>query len=188
MAAPAQTVDRPATLLSVPFAVQGAWKWPQAAAVVHSHGVPHRRIEEWKYSDLKAALGEAGIGAVVAEWLGTLRLDSAELCPSRGPGAAAITGVASVDISLLHKLMERGGVRAEGSEWVTGDGRRTSAVGNALLWALRRNLDEAADRVPGRNLWVGVTKRGTPLLRVYLRRRTDLPDECELLWIEDRFS
>jgi hypothetical protein len=26
-----------------------------AAAVVHSHGVPHRRIEEWKYSDLKSA-------------------------------------------------------------------------------------------------------------------------------------
>ena len=24
----------------------------------------HRRVEEWKYSDLKAALGEAGIGAV----------------------------------------------------------------------------------------------------------------------------
>ena len=41
----------------------------QAAAVVHSHGVPHRRVEEWKYSDLKAALGEAGLGAVMAEWL-----------------------------------------------------------------------------------------------------------------------
>jgi Fe-S cluster assembly protein SufD len=41
----------------------------QAAAVVHSHGVPHRRIEEWKYSDLKSVLGEAGLGAVMAEWL-----------------------------------------------------------------------------------------------------------------------
>jgi Fe-S cluster assembly protein SufD len=41
----------------------------EAAAIVHSHGVPHRRIEEWKYSDLKAALGEQGLGAVVAEWL-----------------------------------------------------------------------------------------------------------------------
>jgi Fe-S cluster assembly protein SufD len=41
----------------------------EAAAVVHSHGVPHRRIEEWKYSDLKAALGERGLGAVMAEWL-----------------------------------------------------------------------------------------------------------------------
>jgi Fe-S cluster assembly protein SufD len=41
----------------------------EAAAVVHSHGVPHRRIEEWKYSDLKAALGEQGLGAVMAGWL-----------------------------------------------------------------------------------------------------------------------
>ena len=41
----------------------------QAAAVVHGHGVPHRRIEEWKYSDLKSVLGEQGLGAVVAEWL-----------------------------------------------------------------------------------------------------------------------
>jgi Fe-S cluster assembly protein SufD len=40
-----------------------------AAALVAQRGVPHRRIEEWKYSDLKAALGEAGIGAVVAQWL-----------------------------------------------------------------------------------------------------------------------
>jgi Fe-S cluster assembly protein SufD len=41
----------------------------EAAAVVHSHGVPHRRVEEWKYSDLKTALGEQGLGAVMAEWL-----------------------------------------------------------------------------------------------------------------------
>lgn len=41
----------------------------EAAAVVHSHGVPHRRIEDWKYSDLKAVLGDKGLGAVMAEWL-----------------------------------------------------------------------------------------------------------------------
>src|SRR5579859_4406321 len=41
----------------------------EAAAVVHSHGVPHRRIEDWKYSDLKAVLGDAGLGAVMAQWL-----------------------------------------------------------------------------------------------------------------------
>ncbi len=41
----------------------------EASALVASAGVPHRRIEDWKYSDLKAALGEAGIGAVVAQWL-----------------------------------------------------------------------------------------------------------------------
>jgi Fe-S cluster assembly protein SufD len=41
----------------------------EAAALFRARGVPHRRIEEWKYSDLKSALGEAGIGAVVGEWL-----------------------------------------------------------------------------------------------------------------------
>jgi Fe-S cluster assembly protein SufD len=40
-----------------------------AAALVKERGVPHRRIEDWKYSDLKSALGEAGLGAVVAQWL-----------------------------------------------------------------------------------------------------------------------
>jgi Fe-S cluster assembly protein SufD len=41
----------------------------EAAAVFRARGVPHRRIEEWKYSDLKSALGEAGVGAAVGEWL-----------------------------------------------------------------------------------------------------------------------
>ena len=41
----------------------------EAAAILDSHGVPHRRIEEWKYSDLRSALGETGIGNAFAEWL-----------------------------------------------------------------------------------------------------------------------
>ena len=41
----------------------------EAAALVHARGIPHRRIEEWKYSDLKSVLGETGLGAVTAEWL-----------------------------------------------------------------------------------------------------------------------
>ena len=69
----------------------------------------------------------------VAEWLGTVRLDPAELVPSSGATGAGFT---SVDAGLLHELMQRGGVRAEGHEWVASDGRRTSAVGDALLWAL----------------------------------------------------
>lgn len=69
----------------------------------------------------------------VAEWLGTVQLDSAELLPSSGAIGA---GFASVDAGLLSELMQRGGVRAEGHEWVTSDGRRTAAVGDALLWAL----------------------------------------------------
>lgn len=69
----------------------------------------------------------------VAEWMGTVQLDPTELLPSSGAIGA---GFASVDAGLLHELMQRGGVRAEGHEWVTSDGRRTSAVGDALLWAL----------------------------------------------------
>ncbi len=41
----------------------------EAAALFRARGVPHRRVEQWKYSDLKSALGEASVGAVVAEWL-----------------------------------------------------------------------------------------------------------------------
>ena len=39
----------------------------EAAAIFSGHGVPHRRVEEWKYSDLRSALGDAGIGAAQAE-------------------------------------------------------------------------------------------------------------------------
>ena len=31
----------------------------EAAAVWQSHGVPHRRIEEWKYTDLRALMRDA---------------------------------------------------------------------------------------------------------------------------------
>lgn len=40
----------------------------EAATIFGSHGVPSRRVEEWKYSDLKVALGEAGIGTDQALW------------------------------------------------------------------------------------------------------------------------
>lgn len=40
----------------------------EASALLAAAGVPHRRIEDWKYSDLKIALGDAGIGAAVAQW------------------------------------------------------------------------------------------------------------------------
>jgi hypothetical protein len=55
------------------------------------------------------------------------------------------------------------------------------------MWALRRDPEEAADRVPETQLWVVGTQRGVPRLRIYLRSRAGVPDECELVWIEDRF-
>src|SRR5471032_3516637 len=40
----------------------------EAATIFGSRGVPTRRVEEWKYSDLKVALGAAGIGTDQALW------------------------------------------------------------------------------------------------------------------------
>lgn len=56
----------------------------------------------------------------------------------------------------------------------------------ALIWALRRDADAVAKPIPGRKLWVAVTERGLPQLRVYLRPRDGAPDEAELMWIEER--
>jgi hypothetical protein len=83
--------------------------------------------------------GPHSAGAV-AEWLGMVQLDPAQLRPSR-----EVTGIDSPGpgiAGLLYTLMERGGIRAEGHEWVTSDGRRTSAVGEALLWALESIAQE----------------------------------------------
>jgi Fe-S cluster assembly protein SufD len=40
----------------------------QAASHYRAMGVPSRRIEEWKYSDLRAALGEESLGEGTASW------------------------------------------------------------------------------------------------------------------------
>lgn len=80
----------------------------------------------------------------VAEWLGALRLDPAELRPSPQAGggrsvpvrAAMHFAVASIEPELLRALMKRGGVSPDGAEWLAGDGRRTAVVGDAFLWAL----------------------------------------------------
>jgi len=40
----------------------------EAATIFGSHGVPNRRVEEWKYSDLRVALGEGGVGTDQAQW------------------------------------------------------------------------------------------------------------------------
>jgi Fe-S cluster assembly protein SufD len=34
----------------------------EARTIFEGHGLPTRRVEEWKYSDLRSALGEAGLG------------------------------------------------------------------------------------------------------------------------------
>jgi hypothetical protein len=57
----------------------------------------------------------------------------------------------------------------------------------AVQWGLVRGGDPAlVQRIPTRhNLWVAVTPRGVPPLRVYFRP-TAVPDECDLLWIEEK--
>src|SRR5271156_6629742 len=41
----------------------------EASAAFAARGLPHRRIEEWKYSDLRAALDRAKIeDAITAKW------------------------------------------------------------------------------------------------------------------------
>jgi Fe-S cluster assembly protein SufD len=52
--------------LALPSTIQA--RKAEAATIFGSHGVPTRRVEEWKYSDLKVALGEAGIGTDQALW------------------------------------------------------------------------------------------------------------------------
>lgn len=91
----------------------------------------------------------------VAEWLGMVRLNPAELRPSSGAIGAGMT---TVDAGLLHELMQRGGVRAEGHEWVASDGRRTSAIGDALLWALE-SIARDNGRAGARNLRGHVRRR-----------------------------
>src|SRR6187549_2039898 len=38
----------------------------EARTIFEGRGIPTRRVEEWKYSDLKSALGDAGLGEEAA--------------------------------------------------------------------------------------------------------------------------
>lgn len=79
----------------------------------------------------------------VAVWLGTLRLDPAELVQGslQRPTAAHAAAVADVSVAVTHSLgealIERAGIRRErNGSWVDSDGRRTAAISEALIWAL----------------------------------------------------
>ena len=58
----------------------------------------------------------------------------------------------------------------------------------ALQWALRRQAEPTATRIPGLDLWVAVIPRGIPPLAVFLRPRPGVATECELVWIEERLD
>jgi len=78
----------------------------------------------------------------VAGWLGTPRLDPAELVRgAQGRRTAAhTTAVADVSVavnrSLGEALIERAGIGRRDGVWIAPDGRRTSAIAEALIWAL----------------------------------------------------
>jgi hypothetical protein len=79
----------------------------------------------------------------VAVWLGTPRLDPAELAQgARGRRAAAHAAAVpdvpvAVTRSLGEALIERAGIRRErDGAWTDAEGRRTSAIAEALTWAL----------------------------------------------------
>lgn len=81
----------------------------------------------------------------VADWLGTPQLDRVELGlrgASDGPRVASVEPpeftATHLDPMLLRALLDRGGIKADGQEWLASDGRRTAEVGDALIWALER--------------------------------------------------
>src|SRR5436305_1716212 len=55
-----------------------------------------------------------------------------------------------------------------------------------MQWALNRGDRDNVAPVGRRALWVYVIPESYPPLRVYLRPRPEVPDECEILWIEER--
>jgi hypothetical protein len=80
----------------------------------------------------------------VAAWLGTPRLDPAELASGARdaptPGVAAHLApdvTVSVNRSLGEALIERAGINRDvDGRWLANDGQRTSVISEALLWAL----------------------------------------------------
>lgn len=103
-----------------------------------------------KFTEGSIALTGPQSARAVADWLGTRRLDESELRESGAPLTGhELMGVATSTLvitrlkpGLLRTLLERGGVRADGEGWRGPDGRRTVAIGSALIWALERIAKE----------------------------------------------
>lgn len=97
----------------------------------------------------RITLTGADSARVVAAWLGTPQLDPAELAQGarRAARAADVAHLADVTVtvnrSLGEALIERAGIERGGERcWVDAQGRRTSAIAEALIWALVAIADE----------------------------------------------
>lgn len=93
-------------------------------------------------------------------------------------------------------LVCHGFVEADSFTWSKGELMRETGMTEhevddrleALVWGFLRGEEgdeTVVSKVPERNLWVAVIPRGIPPLRVYLRPRLDVADECEWMWIEE---
>jgi hypothetical protein len=80
----------------------------------------------------------------VADWLGLPQLAPAELGES-GSGVVGheLSWTSALEPELLQSILKRGGVERDGEDWCAPDGRRTTVVGDALVWALERIAQEA---------------------------------------------
>ena len=85
----------------------------------------------------------------VADWLGLPKLAPAELRESGStiagnPTSPAATCTGQLEPSLLRMVLERGGIKQDREGWRAPDGRRTTAVDDAFVWALER-IAQGAD-------------------------------------------
>jgi hypothetical protein len=79
----------------------------------------------------------------VADWLRLPRLIPAELRESgsaiaENPTTPAAICTGQAEPSLLRMVLKRGGITEDREGWRAPDGRRTSAVDDAFVWALER--------------------------------------------------
>ena len=89
----------------------------EARAIFDSHGLPTRRVEDWKYSDLKSALGEAGLGHATAHARLIGRLpEGVEYCDLENPKpwAAAHFGKLQFGSAARNTMSEASLAFAEG--------------------------------------------------------------------------
>jgi hypothetical protein len=86
----------------------------------------------------------------VADWLGLPQFATAELRESGSaittPPSPAATCTGKLEPSLLRMVLKRGGIKQDREGWRAPDGRRTTAVDDAFVWALERIAQGVDDR------------------------------------------